>query len=94
VGFGPARIALQEAVATSQVRHNITRPYRPLTNGKTERLIQTLLAEWVYARLYPSNEERVYPLPKWHYYNFHRPHTALKGKPLAARVNNVCRHYN
>ncbi|SRR5436309_4551307 len=87
--------AFREVVATLQVRHKITRPYRPQTNGKAERFIQTLLAEWAYARLYQSNEERVHALPKWlHYYNFHRPHTALKGKPPAASVNNVCRHYN
>lgn len=87
--------AFREVVATLQVRHKITRPYRPQTNGKAERFIQTLLAEWAYARLYQSNEERVHALPKWlHYYNFHRPHTALKGKSPAASVNNVCRHYN
>jgi len=27
-----------------------TRPYRPQTNGKAERLIQTLLRDWAYAR--------------------------------------------
>ena len=28
------------------LRHLRTRPYRPQTNGKAERLIQTLLREW------------------------------------------------
>ena len=27
-----------------------SRPYRPRTNGKAERFIQTLLNEWAYAR--------------------------------------------
>lgn len=30
--------------------HRRTRPYRPRTNGKVERLIQTALHEWAYAR--------------------------------------------
>ena len=30
------------------VRHRFTRPYRPQTNGKAERFIQTLLREWAY----------------------------------------------
>jgi transposase InsO family protein len=30
------------------LRHGRTRPYRPRTNGKAERLIQTSLREWAY----------------------------------------------
>lgn len=36
------------AARTGAVRHRFTRPYRPQTNGKAERLIQTLLREWAY----------------------------------------------
>jgi transposase InsO family protein len=84
------------ATQTLRVRHKLTRPYRPQTNGKAERFIQTLLAEWAYARLYRSNEERRRAFPKWlHYYNHHRPHTALGGSvPAAVSVNNVCGHHN
>ena len=32
-----------------------TRPYRPQTNGKAERVIQTLLRKWAYARPYASS---------------------------------------
>ena len=28
------------------IRHLRTRPYRPRTNGKAERFIQTLLGDW------------------------------------------------
>jgi transposase InsO family protein len=75
-----------------RIRHKITRPYRPQTNGKAERFVQTLLREWAYARLYRSNEERRAAFPKWlHYYNHHRPHTALEGRvPAVVSVNNVC----
>ena len=37
------------------------RPYRPQTNGKAERFIQTLIREWVYTRLYHTNDLRLPP---------------------------------
>lgn len=76
-------------------RHKRTRPYRPQTNGKVERLIQTLLKEWAYARLYTSNQERLDALPAWlDFYNHGRPHTALRGVPPAAVVNDVLRQHS
>jgi transposase InsO family protein len=75
-------------------RHKRTRPYRPQTNGKVERLIQTLLREWAYARPYASNPERLEALPAWvEFYNHGRPHTALQGRPPAAVVNDVLGHH-
>jgi transposase InsO family protein len=72
------------------VRHKRTRPYRPQTNGKAERLIKTLLAEWAYARPYRTNEERLEALPTFvDFYNHGRPHTALRGRTPAAVVNDV-----
>jgi len=35
-----------------------TRPYRPQTNGKAERVIQTLLRKWAYARPYLTSAHR------------------------------------
>lgn len=88
--------AFKAAIHQLQVRHKMTKPYRPQTNGKAERFIQTLLREWAYARLYRSNEERQEALANWlHYYNHHRAHTALGGKPPAfMSVNNVCGNYS
>ena len=43
------------------IRHLRTRPYRPQTNGKAERFIQTMLREWAYGRLYGSSAETVEP---------------------------------
>jgi transposase InsO family protein len=72
------------------LRHRRTRPYRPRTNGKAERFIQTSLREWAYARPYSSSTKRSAALPRWlHYYNHHRPHAALGGRSPADRVNNV-----
>ncbi len=72
-------------------RHKRTQPHRPQTNGKAERFIKTLLAEWAYGRLYRSNDERLAALPGWvDYYNAERTHTALGGiTPQAALVNNL-----
>jgi transposase InsO family protein len=70
-----------------QLAHRFTRPYTPRTNGKAERFIQTLLREWAYARAYPSSILRTAALVRWlDYYNWHRRHTALGGKPPISRV--------
>lgn len=60
------------------LRHLRTRPYRPCTNGKAERFIQTLLRGWAYHRPYPTSTQRTLRLPKFlSYYNLRRPHAAL-----------------
>lgn len=62
--------------------HIRTRPYRPRTNGKAERFIQTLLREWAYIRTYQSSTHRHRALPHWlSYYNHQRPHGSLNHKP-------------
>ena len=76
------------------LRHIRTRPYRPRTNGKAERFIQTLLNEWAYCRLYGTSAERTAQLRGWLYhYNFQRPHGALGHKAPASRLNNVRGNY-
>ena len=69
------------------LKHLFTRPYRPQTNGKAERLIQTMTREWAYARSYDSSDQRASFLPSYlHDYNFHRPHSALGHQPPASRL--------
>ena len=64
------------------VKHRRTRPYRPQTNGKAERFIQTLLREWAYGRLWQSSTARRRGLASWlRYYNTKRPHGSLGHKP-------------
>jgi transposase InsO family protein len=79
------------------LQHRFTKPYRPQTNGKAERFIQTLTREWAYARSYDSSNHRATFLPRYlHDYNFHRPHSALHSKPPASRLpktaDNVSRY--
>ena len=60
------------------LRHRFTRPYRPQTNGKAERFIQTLLREWAYRVPYRSSARRTAALgPYLRFYNHRRPHTSL-----------------
>ena len=77
------------ACHTLGLRHLFTRPYTPRTNGKAERFIKTALLEWAYVRLYRHSEERAQALTHWlHHYNWHRPHSAVGGRPPITRV--VC----
>lgn len=72
------------------LRHLRTRPYRPRTNGKAERFIQTALREWAYGRLYRDSNERSKALRAWLiYYNFHRHHGSLNHKTPGARLNEL-----
>ena len=79
------------------IRHSRTKPYRPRTNGKAERLIQTLLREWAYGLAYTSSAARRALLPRYlHFYNHHRAHLALAGQPPVTRLglNNLVRNHN
>jgi transposase InsO family protein len=73
--------------AQQRIEHIRTRPYRPRTNGKAERFIQTMLREWAYAATYRTSEHRARALPAWiDYYNQQRPHGALGHKTPASRL--------
>ena len=59
-----------------------TRPYRPQTNGKAERFIQSALREWAYGFTYQHSAQRTAALDFWtHHYNWHRPHQGIGGSP-------------
>ena len=81
------------------LRHVFTRPYRPQTNGKAERFIQSALREWAYGIPYRHSAERTAMLNRWmHHYNWHRPHHGIgKVAPvsrLAQSRNNLLAHHS
>ena len=86
--------AWKDLCASLEIKHKRTRPYTPRTNGKVERLIQTLLREWAYRFTYESSAERKRWLqPYIHFYNYHRGHSSLGDNPPISRVDrkNVLR---
>lgn len=77
---GPAFCSREFAAAckASGIQHKFTRPYRPQTNGKAERFIQSALREWAYGWTYQNSAERTPALAGWQYhYNRHRPHSSI-----------------
>lgn len=74
--------------ASLELKHRFTRPYRPQTNGKAERFIQSALREWAYGFVYQDSEERRAMLSEWsHHYNWHRPHQGIGGKAPMSRLS-------
>jgi transposase InsO family protein len=77
-GFAYRAGIFAAACRTWHLRHRFTRPYRPQTNGKAERFIQTLLREWTYRFPYRSSARRTEALrPFLRFYNHKRPHASL-----------------
>jgi len=77
------------------IRHLRTRPHRPQTNGKAERLIRTMLGGWAYGAIYASSTERTAALDGWlWHYNHRRRHSALGHQPPITRLNNLLGTYN
>ena len=69
------------------ISQKFTRAYRPQTNGKAERFIQSALREWAYGQPYASSDQRREHLSAWnHFYNWHRPHHGINLKPPVSRL--------
>jgi transposase InsO family protein len=70
-----------------KLKHKFTRAYRPQTNGKAERFIQSALREWAYGIPYQHSSERTAMLSRWiHHYNWHRPHQGIGGVAPISRL--------
>jgi transposase InsO family protein len=90
-GNGYRSFAWRDACAELDIQRRYTRPRRPQTNGKAEALVKTLLREWAYRFAYPSSIHRARALPGYlRWYNRHRPHGSLGGRPPISRVSQVC----
>jgi len=80
----------QAIAARHHLRLKRARPYRPQTNGKAERFIQTLIREWAYVRPYTTSARRTRALQPWvRAYNAVRPHAALGYQPPRSRFPRV-----
>jgi transposase InsO family protein len=77
------------------IRHLRTRPRRPQTNGKAERLIRTMLDRWAYGAIYRSSAERTAALDGWlWHYNHRRRHQAIGRATPITRLNNLLGTYS
>ena len=86
-GPGYCSATFTQACARHQIRPLRTRPYRPRTNGKAERFIQTMLHDWAYAVRYQTSDQRNLALTPWiEYYNQRRPRSALGHKAPDTRL--------
>lgn len=80
----------KKAVKGLGAKHIRTRPYRPQTNGKAERYIQTALREWAYAHAYPNSRARAAALkPFTQYYNSERPHWGIRGRSPLQKLEEI-----
>jgi transposase InsO family protein len=78
-----------EACGRLGIKHKFTRAYRPQTNGKAERFIQSALREWAYGFAYNHSSERAELLERWiHHYNWHRPHQGINGIAPISRLRS------
>lgn len=72
------------------ITHRYTRPYRPQTNGKVERLWRTMEEDLLYETTFASVDELKDELLQYLvYYNHERPHQALNGQ-TPATFNEKC----
>jgi transposase InsO family protein len=86
-GTGYRAHAHAQACARLQIKHLRTRPYRPRTNGKAERFIQSMLRECAYGQAFQNSQQRRTALRRWlMYYNKRRPHSALGHQPPISRL--------
>ena len=70
--------AFRELCIKNSIKQQFTRPYRPQTNGKAERVIKTIKTELLKGRPHTTREERrrhLYAYVKW--YNQVRIHQGL-----------------
>jgi transposase InsO family protein len=93
-GSGYRSRAFAAALRRHGIRHLRTKPYTPRTNGKAEAFIRILQRQWAYAFIYPSSVHRARALPGWtRWYNQHRPHGSLNGRPPISRISQAARSY-
>jgi transposase InsO family protein len=85
-------ILWRDSCADLDIQRRYIRPYRPRTNGKAERAIQTLLREMGLCT-HQTSEQRTRALRSYlRWYNRRRPHSSLGNRPPTSRVSHLCGH--
>lgn len=83
----------RRALEAHGARQIYTRPYRPQTNGKAERFIQTAIREWAYFRAYRTSAIRTGALPGFlNRYNRRRSHRGLGNQTPLSRLEALVRN--
>lgn len=78
----------QDVLAALNAKHVLIKTPPSLQNGKAERFNRTLQEGWAYRQPFTSNQDRTDALQPWlNFYNNHRPHGSLGGKPPISRCN-------
>jgi transposase InsO family protein len=77
---------LKQLTVTQGIRHSFTRPYRPQTNGKAERVIRTLMEGWHHHSLKSREQRRLYLARYVNYYNTVKPHKGIDNQTPFERL--------
>jgi transposase InsO family protein len=94
-GNGYRSYLWRDTCAQLNIQLRYTKPRRPQTNGKAEALVKTLLREWAYRFPYPTSSHRARALNGYlRWYNTHRPHGALGGRPPISRISHLRRQHS
>lgn len=87
---GNASHAVTALCARLNIKQRFTKPRHPWTNGKAERVIQTILREWYRATVFTSYDQRRQSLYTFvEQYNHHRPHMSLHGLTPMAKLTSL-----
>ncbi len=79
----------------NNITQGFTRVRRPQTNGKAERVIKTIVYEWLKKNRFENKKQRRKSLQEYvHYYNYERKHSALGGLTPMQRIFNYLTNFN
>lgn len=81
--------AFVEKCIENNLGQSFTKVKHPYTNGKAERVIQTLMREWCRPERFVSREARRQSLQEYvYFYNFQRKHSGIKNQTPIQRITN------